>query len=65
MRLLRSFHGGENSGAQGVFTVVAPRVLPTPFRVDTSGFTLSPDGKTIYLGRSDTESDVWMVERRR
>jgi Tol biopolymer transport system component len=41
------------------------RVVPTPFRVDTSDFTLSPDGKTIYLGRSDTESDVWMVERRR
>jgi Tol biopolymer transport system component len=42
------------------------RVLPVPFRVSgDDGIALPRDGRTIYLGRADIESDVWIVEPRR
>jgi Tol biopolymer transport system component len=41
------------------------RVLTVPFRVSSDGLALPRDGRTIYLGRADIESDVWMVEPRR
>ena len=41
------------------------RVLSVPFRVSADSLALPRDGRTIYLGRADIESDVWMVEPRR
>jgi TolB protein len=44
------------------------RVIGGPFPFELHIFMMpavSPDGRTVYAGASETEADVWMVERQR